>query len=71
MILTAWSEGVGSNWVGFIGMSGIKPLLSIPEELDILAILCFGYANQVTGKGKKRRKPLSEVAWRERFGQPY
>lgn len=31
MILTAWSEGVGSNWVGFQGMLGeVKRLLKFP-----------------------------------------
>jgi nitroreductase len=70
MILTAWSDGVGSNWVGFLGMAEVKSLLGIPEALDILAILPFGYPAQATGQGKKRRKPLSEVAHRERFGQP-
>jgi nitroreductase len=71
MILTAWSEGVGSNWVGFMGFSEIKPLLGIPDELDVLAIVPFGYPAQAVGKGKKQRKPLSEVAHRERFGQPF
>src|SRR5437764_11839832 len=27
MILTAWSEGVGSNWVGFMGLEDVKPIL--------------------------------------------
>ena len=71
MILTAWSEGIGSNWVGFTGMPEIKPLLGIPDALDILAIVPFGYPAQVTGQGKKQRKPISEVAYRERFGQPF
>lgn len=68
MILTAWSEGVGSNWVGFLGMTAVKPLLGIPEELDVLAVLPFGYPVQRVGRGKKRRKSLPEVAHRERFG---
>ncbi len=71
MMLAAWEEGVGSNWVGFVGMEGVKPLLGIPDELDILAILTFGYPAQTIGKGKKQRKPLSEVAHRERFGRAY
>jgi nitroreductase len=29
MMLTAWSEGVGSNWVGFIGMNEVKPLSEV------------------------------------------
>lgn len=71
MVLTAWSEGVGSNWVGFGGLDQVKPLLGIPEDLDVLAIVPFGYPAQPTGRGKKRRKPLSQVAHRERFGQPF
>ena len=71
MILTAWSEGVGSNWVGFLGLSGVNSLLGIPDDLEVLAILPFGYPTKKIGVGKKRRKPLSEVAHLGRFGQPF
>ncbi len=71
MILTAWSEGVGSNWVGFLGLTEVKSLLGIPEDLDVLAILPFGYPAQAHGRGKKQRKLLSEVASRGRFGQRF
>jgi nitroreductase len=37
----------------------------------VLAIVPFGYPVAEIGKGKKRRKELSEVAHRERFGQPF
>jgi hypothetical protein len=39
--------------------------------MDLLAILTFGYPAQPVGRGKKRRKELSEVASRERFGEPF
>ncbi len=71
MILTAWSEGVGSNWVGFSGLDQAKPILGVPQNMDILAIVPFGYPEQAVGKGKKNRKPLAEVAFHERFGQPF
>jgi nitroreductase len=71
MILTAWSEGVGSNWVGFLGLSEVNALLGIPDDLEVLAILPFGYPTEDIGKGKKQRKPLSEVAHLGRFGQPF
>ncbi len=70
MILTAWAEGVGSNWAGFLGMTEVKSLLGIPDALDVLAILPFGYPAQASSQGKKQRKLLSEVAHRERFGSP-
>lgn len=71
MALAAWEEGIGSNWVGFTGMDAVKPALGIPGEFDVLAILPFGYPAKELGQGKKRRKPMGEVAFRERFGQPY
>jgi nitroreductase len=69
MILTAWSEGVGSNWVGFRGLNEVKSLLGIPDELEVLGIIPFGYPARPIGKGKKKRKSISEVAHHERFGQ--
>jgi nitroreductase len=71
MMLTAWAEGVGSNWVGFAGMTEVKPLLNIPADLDVVAILPFGYPTGRLGRGRKRRKPVEDVAHRERFGRPY
>ena len=71
MLLTAWAEGVGGNWVGFRGLDEAKPVLGIPEELDLLAIVPLGYPAQEVGRGKKARKPLAEVASRERYGRPF
>jgi nitroreductase len=72
MILTAWSQGVGSNWVGFQGrLEQVKPALAIPDEIEVLAIVPFGYPAQNLGKGNKKRKPLGEVAHSEKWGQPF
>jgi nitroreductase len=71
MVLAAWEEGIGSNWVGFAGMDQIRGPLGIPEDLDVVGILPLGYPAQPGGKGRKTRKPLGEIAHRERFGQPY
>jgi nitroreductase len=71
MLLTAWADGVGSNWVGFGGLEKVKALLEIPSELDVLAILPFGYPARTIGQGRKQRKPLRDVAHLERFGHPF
>jgi nitroreductase len=71
MVLTAWADGVGSNWAGGPGMDQVKGLLGIPDELDVVAVLPFGYPAQAAGAGKKTRKPLGDVAHAERFGEPF
>jgi len=71
MMLVAWSEGVGSNWVGFGGLDKVNALLGIPAGLDAFAILPFGYPAERIGRGKKSRKPLRSVAHRERYGQAF
>jgi nitroreductase len=71
MLLAAWADGVGSNWVGFGGLEEVKTLLGVPARLDFLAILPFGYPAGAVGKGRKDRKALSAIAHRERFGQPF
>ena len=71
MVLTAWAEGVGSNWVGFRGLEEIRTLLGIPDEFEVLAALPFGYPVEPGGQGKKKRKPLAEVASHGRYGQAF
>jgi len=71
MLLTAWAEGVGGNWVGFGRLEAVKPLLGIPDELEVLAIVPFGYPAEAVGRGEKARKPLAEVASRERYDRPF
>ena len=72
MLLTAWADGLGSNWVGFGGLDNLKPLLGIPAEAEVFAVLPIGYPkDEMKSQGKKRRKALAEVAHRERWGQPF
>ena len=72
MLLTAWADGLGSNWVGFGGLDQIKPLLGIPADVEAFAVLPIGFPkDDIKGQGKKRRKALSEVAYREKWGQPF
>ena len=71
MILAAWAGGIGSNWVGFMGLEAVKKLLRVPPDKDVLAILPFGYPAAALGRGKKKRQSLVAVASKERFGEPY
>lgn len=69
MILTAWAEGVGSNWAGFGGLEGVRQKVGLPETYEVLAVIPLGYPRRAVGKGRKKRKPLAEVVSEERFGE--
>ena len=69
MMVTAWAEGVGSNWSGGGGLEGVRVELGIPDAYDVLAVVPLGYPRRrITGK--KKRKPFDEVVSAERFGAP-
>src|ERR1700738_4954521 len=70
MILTAWADGVGSNWTGFGGLEGVRKAVGLPDDYEVLAVIPFGYPARPV-KGIKKRKPLSEVASAEGFGSPF
>jgi nitroreductase len=71
MILVAWAEGVGSNWTGFRELEGVRKHVGLPDTYEVLAVVPFGYPKRKIGLGKKKRKPLAEVASAERFGNPF
>jgi nitroreductase len=70
MVLTAWADGIGSNWTGFGGMESVRKKVGLPDAYDVLAVIPFGYPKRSLGKGKKKRKPFDEVVSSERFGAP-
>jgi nitroreductase len=70
MVLVAWAEGVGSNWTGFGDLDRVAAQVGVPDTFEVLAVLPFGYPKRKLGKGKKKRRPLAEVASAERFGTP-
>lgn len=77
MELMAWAEGVGTCFVGVRTedqQRGIKELLGIPPEMELICIMPFGYRAQAQAgqrRGGAPRKPMSEMAHGERFGQSY
>ena len=71
MMLTARAQGVGSSRAGFRGLDQVAGFLGLPAELDVLAVVPFGYPAQALGRGTKQRRPLGEVAPSERYGQAF
>ena len=73
MELAGWSEGVGGCFAGIRGEENqkVKGLLEIPNEMELVTVIAFGYPTPEAQAKGKRRKPLSEIAHSERFGQSY
>ncbi len=70
MILTAWANGVGSNWTGFMSTPDVNGVIDLPKEIKVLAVVPFGYPAKKIGLGKKNRKPFGEVVNLGRYGKP-
>ncbi len=74
MELVAWSEGMGTCFVGVRSADqqrAVKELLSIPPRMDLITIMPYGYRLPGSRGQGTPRKPMSEMAHRERFGESY
>jgi nitroreductase len=67
MQLTAWDHGVASGVFTGLKAAAVRRDFGVPEELSPTIVVGFG--NPVRKLyGRKKRKPLSEVAFLERYG---
>jgi len=69
MQLEAWNRGIASCiYTGFREVE-MRKRYGIPEKYSIDVVVGFGYpARKIVGK--KNRKPLEEIAYSNKFGQP-
>ncbi len=79
MLLEAVNQGLGACVVGAFGneLTGdkledylaLKKNLVVPEPCVLVALVCLGHPDE--SPGLRPRKPLSEIAFRERWGEPF
>lgn len=68
MQLSAWDNGVGSGIYTGIKDDKMRNDFKIPINLNISAVVGFGYPKKsITGK-RKNRKPINELAFSEVYG---
>ncbi|WP_276252683.1 nitroreductase family protein [Halomontanus rarus] len=67
MQLVAWERGVGSCMFT-VDRATAREFLELPDEYDLTALLGFGYPDREI-RGRKSRKPLSDIAFGGRFGE--
>ena len=71
MELVAWSEGLGTCFVGVRieeQQIAVKELLGIPSDLELITIMPYGYRPTSINRVGTPRKDLSEMVHREKFG---
>jgi len=68
MMLAAHALGVGSCPITLHNHEGAKRFLNIPDELNIVVCIAFGYPAQTKKRGRVMRRPLDEFLHYERYG---
>ncbi len=72
MVITAWGWGLGSCWIGRIEKDELKKHLAVPQKLDILTVLPFGYFDRnFLSSTKKARKSPDDVIHIESYGKNF
>ncbi len=70
MQLTAWDQGVASGVFTGIKAQEFRRDFGIPENLNVTIVVGFGYPTRKI-IGRKNRKPLSEIAFLEKYGSRF
>jgi len=68
MVLSAWSLGYGSCWIGAFKEEGVKEILGIPENMAVINLLPIGLPDQ--NPDARTRKPINELFHDGRYGKP-
>jgi nitroreductase len=69
MVLKATELGLGSCWIGWFKEKKIKQLLQIPAGIKVSALLAIGHPQADSGR-QRSRKPLRNILFAEKWGQP-
>ena len=71
VVLEAQNLGLGTCWVGWYEQADVRPILGIPADKFVVAILPLGYPAETPGE--RPRKKLDEIVmfekWEERSGK--
>jgi nitroreductase len=70
MQIAAWGYGIASCIFTGINKEKLRKDFNIPEELEPSVVVGFGYPVKKI-KGKKNRKPLNELVFIEKYGNPF
>jgi nitroreductase len=70
MQIAAWGYGIASCIFTGINKEKLRKDFNIPADLEPSVVVGFGYPVKKI-KGKKNRKPLNELVFIEKYGNPF
>jgi nitroreductase len=69
IVLAATALGYGTCWIGAFDEEEVKHILKIPEKLKVIALLPIGFPDEAPTP--MTRKPLKEIFFLEKYGEPF
>lgn len=68
LLLAATARGLASLWVNALGdRENVRRILGVPDDYEVLALVCLGYPLDAEPPPMPDRRPLAEVVHRERY----
>ena len=65
ILLSAYSLGLGSCWIGAFKEGAVKVVIRAPKEMRPIALIPIGYPNETPSA--RSRRPISEIMHKETF----
>jgi nitroreductase len=73
VVLAAADMGLGTCWIGMFDRRRARRVLGIPAGVNLIALIALGWPADPLREAPpaKGRKPLSTIAWTDRWGEPF
>lgn len=69
LVLEAENQGLGTCWVAWFVQEDIRPVLHIPEDKYVVAVITVGYAEAIPSPTPRQK--LEEIAFHQVWGEKF
>lgn len=66
LALQAAELGLGTCWIGWFNPRAVRRFFGLPKKYKVVSLMALGYPERAEIREKKR-KPLAEIVWFNRF----
>lgn len=67
IVMAATDEGLGTCWIALFEQDDIRPVLKVPENCYVLAIITLGHADE--SPKARPRHALNDIVFEDQFGR--